>query len=220
MRTRPFLAPAALVCLLTPSHPCSGETGAPGAVRCVFVDPFSSASFAFAGMSREAREILEHVGVQTVWREEAGVPASRDGNEVFLILLRRPAGTLPPRTLGAVMRSSAPNAWLYSGTITDILGLDPNDLGGWTDVQRIDFARALGRVAAHELVHLLLPALPHSHAGLMRPTVARRDLIHDAVTLDASVKNAFAGWAAGTSGVPHVAHAGEPVGAPTAMTAW
>jgi hypothetical protein len=46
----------------------------------------------------------------------------------------------------------------------------------WTAMERMQVGRALGRVAAHEIVHVLLPDRPHDHAGLMAPSFGRREL--------------------------------------------
>ena len=43
-------------------------------------------------------------------------------------------------------------------------------------MERAHFGRALGRVAAHEIVHALLPDRPHDRAGLMARSLGRREL--------------------------------------------
>ena len=45
-------------------------------------------------------------------------------------------------------------------------------------------ARAVGRILAHELVHLIAPDLPHARSGLMGASVGRAQLLGNGVGLD------------------------------------
>jgi hypothetical protein len=67
-------------------------------------------------------------------------------------------------------------------------------MGAWTPGERGVFARALGRIAAHELVHVLLPDLPHSSEGLMRASISGRSLGGGVARLDKATSLALHDW--------------------------
>ena len=48
--------------------------------------------------------------------------------------------------------------------------------------------RALGRILAHELLHAVVPDLPHTRHGLMAPRLSRRMLLAPGVGFDETVK--------------------------------
>jgi len=169
--------PLAMLLALLASLPT--PKGENGILNCVWIDIASSAPFAFEGATREASAILEGVGVQTAWRRSRpGATFAPD--EMLLILMpRTPRGGLPAGTLGAVSRSSSSRRalWLYLPTIAATLGTEPGSVSAQGPRVRSDFARALGRVAAHEIIHLLLPEMDHARSGLMAPTITPSALV-------------------------------------------
>jgi hypothetical protein len=52
-------------------------------------------------------------------------------------------------------------------------------------------ALAVGRVAAHELVHVIVPAWPHARSGLMAPWLDRSALTGASVSLDLATRDAL-----------------------------
>jgi hypothetical protein len=54
-------------------------------------------------------------------------------------------------------------------------------------------ARALARVAAHEILHALAPGLDHASHGLMRPGLGARDLTRGSVPVNAAFRRALLG---------------------------
>ena len=102
-----------------------------------------------------------------------------------MILLRAMAGSgVGRRVLGATRSRDARNAdglgLLRRGGGRAGPGRPPDRI---VDAGRSGraFGRALGRVAAHEIVHALLPERPHDRAGLMSQSFGRRELTASAL---------------------------------------
>jgi hypothetical protein len=75
--------------------------------------------------------------------------------------------------------------WIHVGSVRATLGFPPDfptlDL---PLKARRDLGVALGRVVAHEVVHVLVPSLEHG-SGLMSPTLTRDHLISSRILLEA-----------------------------------
>ena len=74
---------------------------------------------------------------------------------------------------------------MFCAAIKEALGLD--DLRGRPSLL---LSRALGRVAAHEITHVLAPAFGHSAAGLMRARWRQETLRDDLLCADAATSRA------------------------------
>ena len=160
----------------------AGEDGlpAPDAVGLVWVDPAGAALEQEAVARREIQSLLGRMGVPTRWRRgRAGELASAD--EVRIILLdrvaRRPDGTpvlgaTPPRF------DASPFVWVHVPAIQAAVGLCRGRVREAVASRML--AIALGRVVAHELVHVLAPSLPHGR-GLMSECLTRRQLTASSV---------------------------------------
>lgn len=159
----------------------AGERGA----RCVvevriqWIDVLDLAPFAFRTAAAEARRVLAEEGICAALARAS--PASvRTKDEIGIILLRSMAGSgRGRRVLGATRSQDPGNAsvWIYVDEVTATLGLSGRAAYRWTGLERLHAGRALGRVAAHEIVHVLLPNRPHDEAGLMAPSFGRRELM-------------------------------------------
>lgn len=165
-------------------------------VHCVFVDLLSLPTQVFDDMAKEQAKILEPAHIEISWARAHGRAEVREG-QILVILTSTPGGSTPREALGAALsRHVVRAAWLYRDPIATLVGADPQHLSGGPDT---DFARALGRVSAHELVHVLLPTFPHSRSGLMRPAVKKRDLLGERLALDMTATYALRAW---SSSVP------------------
>ena len=151
---------------------CSVET------RLLWVDVIGLAPFAYAAMAGEMADILAGYGVCAEVARAS--PASvRTTGEIAVILLRSMGGSgVGRRVLGATRSRDPRNAsvWVYFDGVASTLGLAGRPTESWSLIERREFGRALGRVAAHEVVHALLPQRPHDRAGLMSPSFGRREL--------------------------------------------
>jgi hypothetical protein len=116
-------------------------------------------------------------GAEVAWDAQApGESRPLRGDEARVILMSsHPSRRRGDRVLGAVFRERGPSraAWVYVEDVRVVLR-------GGTSAPRGPAIRelsvAVGRVLAHEVVHLLAPEHPHATAGLMAGAVDRRVL--------------------------------------------
>ena len=164
-------------------------------VRCLVIDSLSQNPTLFDGLSAEARALLATAGVRTEWRPAAPDAAARDAEALVIVLPEAP-GAHPLCTLGAAVAEEgvARAGWVYAGPVARLLGLDIRRKETWSPHEARAFARALGRVAAHELVHVFLPELPHSRSGLMRASLRAQDLVGGAPAVDGTTRVALRHW--------------------------
>lgn len=156
---------------------CSVET------RLHWVDVSALAPFAYSAMAEEAWDILAQHGV-CAELVRASTKSVRTNGEIGVILLRTMGGSGVGRhVMGATRSRDARHAtvWVYFDEVAATLGLAGRNAQSWSGMERIAFGRALGRVAAHEVVHALLPERPHDRAGLMSPALGRRELTSSAL---------------------------------------
>jgi len=157
--------------------------------RLVWLDPAGIGLGADQVAQPAVTELLREMGVEARWRRGDPHELSRPG-ELRIILLARPGvfeNGLP--VLGATPTQFAgePHVWVHVPSVASAVGIDRMRPGMRLDVQA---ARRLGtglsRVVAHELVHALVPALPHGR-GLMAARLDRRMLTGPSVPVDAGV---------------------------------
>jgi hypothetical protein len=111
--------------------------------------------------------------------------------EIPVIVLDRARvdGRASGHLMGATPRHpSVRAAWIFSSGVVWALGLGRDPLS--TSEER-EVARALGRVVAHEIVHVVAPEVPHARKGLMQPSLNRYDLIRPGLTLESQHHRAF-----------------------------
>jgi hypothetical protein len=135
------------------------------ALRLVWLD-VSGVAPGVGGVARaEVGEILEGAGVELVWRRGFAGGESRPG-EIRVILddrLRVDRMSRRP-VLGAtpVGFRERPFVWIHVPGIRASLGLAPRAPMRPLELRRRrDLGVALGRVIAHEIVHALVPSVPH-----------------------------------------------------------
>ena len=157
--------------------------------RLVWLDPAGIALGADQVAQPAVTELLREMGVEARWRQGDPHEQARPG-ELRIILLPRPGvfeNGLP--VLGATPTQFAgePHVWVHVPSVASSVGIDRMRPGMRLDVHA---ARRLGtglsRVVAHELVHALVPALPHGR-GLMAARLDRRMLTGPSVPVDADV---------------------------------
>lgn len=173
---------------------CAVET------RLQWVDVSDLAPFAYRAMAAEAKEILAEHGV-CADLARASTGSVRIDGEIGVILLPSMGGAGVGRhVMGATRKRAARHAtvWVYFNEVASALGLAGRTPESWTSIERAELGRALGRVAAHEVVHALLPQRPHDRQGLMAPNLGRRELTTSALYahpgLRADVRRAALDW--------------------------
>jgi hypothetical protein len=154
-------------------------------LRLVWIDVLDLAPFAFPFATREAAAILAEAGVATAWT--LATPSTETGvDELRILLLGEPVARarLSRRVMGCTRRDGNPRAtWVYLSTVLWALGLPSQAARGLLAREQEEVGRALGRVVAHEIVHALVPDLPHRQDGLMAGHLTRVLLVCSRVSL-------------------------------------
>jgi GNAT superfamily N-acetyltransferase len=157
---------------------CAVET------RLQWVDVSDLAPFAYRAMAAEAKEVLAEHGV-CADLAQASTGSVRIDGEIGVILLPSMGGAGVGRHVMGATRNRAARrhatVWVYFNEVASALGLAGRPPETWTSIERATFGRALGRVAAHEVMHALLPQRPHDRLGLMAPSLGRRELTASAL---------------------------------------
>jgi hypothetical protein len=156
----------------------------PVETRLQWVDVIGLAPFAYTAMAAEAGDILAEHGV-CADIARASPRSVRTSAEIGVILLRTMGGSgVGRRVLGATKSRDARNAsvWVYFDEVASAVGLGGRPTETWSGRERATFARALGRVAAHEVIHVLLPQRPHDETGLMASSFGPRQLSASALS--------------------------------------
>jgi len=106
----------------------------------------------------EVRRIFRGMDIEVDWSISRGATSVSPGDLSIVALLRDPGR---PEIMGATHRGSL-TAWVYCSSTALALGVDAKK-----PLSALPLGRALGRVVAHEVVHMLAPAEPHRFEGLM-----------------------------------------------------
>ena len=138
----------------------------------------------------EVQSIFRGLGVEASWRVGGNYGESPIPEVPVILLARDPKkGRGQTRVMGLVRRDQEPQraVWLFMDGVRFALG-DPRagEVGYDAAV-----ARALARVAAHEIVHAIAPDLPHAAAGLMRHALDKRFLLGKRAAIDTRCASSF-----------------------------
>ena len=149
--------------------------GADQELDLVYLDVGRAVPFAFAGLSREVDSILRRAGVSVRWRPGGQGAPTAEGELNVVVLDGRAGGALARDVIGATRldEGKVRTVWVYVPGVAGVLDLDPGQRALWSEAEREAFATALGRVVAHELLHALVPDLPHLPGGLMSERLGR-----------------------------------------------
>jgi hypothetical protein len=145
-------------------------------------------------VANEVRSVFAIVGVAVKWKQTKGSTAApADGrSQVQVVLLPSDSKVEGRESVLGAAEPKASAAWVYFSSVSRSLGLDPARRVNWTLSERRDLARALGRVTAHEIAHVLAPTLPHAEHGLMAPHLKRSFLCDSKVVWDPASARAVA----------------------------
>jgi hypothetical protein len=134
-----------------------------------------------ATVEDEVRRIFRDIGVEIDWSVPRGAVETSAGDlrviAVFSDAARR------PRVLGSTTRGSR-EAWVYCSPIARSLGVNP----AATAATVLPLSRAVARVAAHEVVHMLAPWHPHTEQGLMAAHWDRAELKGPRLVVDSQTR--------------------------------
>jgi hypothetical protein len=172
----------ALGSLAAPPQGTSAQEAVPAVLVLRIADPEQAASFSLHGVTAEVQRLFAPLGVRVVLEgEDEGL--SELPIQVVLLTRDRSRGGMNSDTMGAVQRAEGSNSavWILLSNVHYALGGSKQRQAG---VPMEMVARAVGRVLAHELVHLIAPELPHASSGLMSARVGRGLLLREDLKLD------------------------------------
>lgn len=190
---------AALVCLLNfgPSIGRAGSLPSPDHKVVLYLrsDQPQDAPTVTA-MKHELETQLKAGDYQVQWRTLGASNGSEDGF-VAIIEMRgachapKPGASLNPVSAGASLASTAvqdgqvlPFSWIYCQTLSEMLA--PALASTKSSQRDFLYGRAMGRVLAHELYHVLSNERAHENGGVAKSSFSASDVLKDDFTLGES----------------------------------
>jgi hypothetical protein len=166
-------------------------------ISLLWFDPLGSLPGGFETVREEVARIFREIGVDVRWTLGGlgTVYGADDVPEVPLILL--PDDPAPSRDgqhiMGLVVKKEQPSraVWVFLKSVRWTLGHDLRKSRPRTEEEGRDLALAVARVAAHEVVHAIVPKEPHSRGGLMSHSLNRAHLLGQRLPVDAQCAAAF-----------------------------
>lgn len=147
----------------------------------VWFDPSDLASGSEAVARAEVTSLLARMGATVGWRR--GTPGEvNPGDGVQVIMVGRGPAASDAPVLGTTHRRRV--VWVRVPNVRAAIGVSPSrpprELPA-ADLRRVGVA--IGRVIAHEIVHAVVPSLPHG-TGLMSESLGLRQLTAAAIAVD------------------------------------
>jgi len=190
---------AALVCLLNfgPSIGRAGSLPSPDHKVVLYLrseQPQDAPTV--SAMKRELETQLKAGDYQVQWRTLGASNGAEDGF-IAVIELRgtchapKPGAALNRVTTGASLASTAvqdgqvlPFSWIYCQTLSEMLG--PALASAKSSQRDFLYGRAMGRVLAHELYHVLSNEREHENGGVAKSSFSASDVLKDNFSLGES----------------------------------
>jgi hypothetical protein len=162
-------------------HPSSsGSAGlhSPMSLRLSWCDGNKLLPRGYETMSKEVKVIFEAVGIDVSWtRAEGGAPR-RDARNIMVVLMpNQPTGWgLPSHVMGVAVGKGEKqrSVFIFFPSLLRVMGRKGHHNPSAREIHEL--AVALGRVIAHEVVHVIAPAAPHTDRGLMNGWLKRKSL--------------------------------------------
>ncbi len=143
----------------------------------------------------EIGAILSGAGIQVLWSDSESGRAVYSLPVVVVVTPSEPSGVgwhLSPSAMGVYLSTAESSAvFVFYRRVTRVLGVASGRDGLLTPSDRKRPAKAIGRVAVHELVHRVAPDLPHAECGVMRGDLGRSFLTRREASLDDGSKTAI-----------------------------
>ncbi len=150
------------------------ETSREDRVALVWMDPNQLFPWSQKRVSQEGSDVLADVGIGVSWRAYSGPEdkSPRPDEKSVLTILLTPMDAsmwgLEGNAMGAVVeRGENPMVFIFFPNLKRALGYSPEEKVNRSPQDIYRFANALGRVIAHEVVHVCFPEMSHTHDGLM-----------------------------------------------------
>jgi hypothetical protein len=165
----------------------------PSDLALVWFDPRGLLPRGFEALGAEVRGIFRGLGVEVSWRVGGSYGQSEIPEVPVILLPQDPARRRrEQRIMGLVIAEQEPQraVWVFLANVCFALGLPPPDRTPEPTLEG-PLARALARVAAHEIVHAIAPEAPHARQGLMRHALDRRFLLGERALIDPACAASF-----------------------------
>lgn len=158
---------------------------APPRIDLTWIDPTNALPDAVADVVEEVALIFEPLGLAVACRS-VGPGELIPPSPLRVILLDDDRGRADGRVMGLTPRDpdGTHALWVLLPNIKRALGLDPERRRPLGRGDALRLARAIGRVVAHEVVHVLAPGLRHAGRGLMAESLGRTALVGARPLLD------------------------------------
>jgi hypothetical protein len=157
----------------------AGRAGAePPRLDLVWVDPTGIAAGTYPVVSVESRAALAAIGAEVTWTAAPrGAVVGPESLVVIAVPTYRNGGGRERHVMGStkIIAGGALAVWVFPDQVAWALGLDLDRRAAWGKRSEAQFARALGRVASHEILHAL-GASEHTRGGLMAARLDRKAL--------------------------------------------
>jgi hypothetical protein len=182
---------AVLLCVLAGSAGVSAANDAfpTQQVWMLLDDGGALLNFQRTGIEVQVSELWGRYGVELAWHDHLPSPGEWGGRVLVVrvsdeLMARQGGKGADPQTLGVVMFLPAHDVFgrtiFVAPTATRRLLSRPGVLTDRMIVDRV-LARALARVVAHEIGHILLDMPGHAVEGLMKPRFEAGDLVNDTI---------------------------------------
>ena len=133
-------------------------------------------------MKEETTSILRESGIELDWWDKGSTAAPPDASDIFVLRFHGPCGPAsviqPKRAPLAVTHVSDGEVLPFSDVDCSQVRASLAGVGERGD-SNVVIGRALGRVAAHELVHIVTRSRVHGRHGVAQPAFTPRDLTAD-----------------------------------------
>ena len=153
----------------------------------MWVDPTGIAGAVFPRLAVEARSILGALGAEVDWRPgEKDMVIGPESMAVIAVPTFQRGRSRDRHVMGATRLAGDGGraVWVFPDQVAWALGLDLDTRASWGTRAEDGFARAIARVASHEVVHALGVA-GHARAGLMTAVLDREKLLAPSLGIDA-----------------------------------
>lgn len=157
-------------------------------IRLVWFDPSDLAPGSEAVARAETARLLARMGATARWL--AGTPGEvNSGQGLPVILLGEGPTASDADLLGATHRRHV--VWVRVPNVRAAVGIAwRRPVPGLSPGEQRVLGVALGRVIAHEVVHAVVPSLPH-RTGLMADSLGRRQLAAASIPIDPETARAL-----------------------------
>jgi hypothetical protein len=165
----------------------------PPHIHVVWSDPNGALPGSSEEVAAIVRRIFGRLGVEIVWSHLDPHRGARPPSIHVVVLDRIPPHPLWRHAMGITERrpASTRSLWVLLPGVKRALGLDPTPGRASAALGGRLMSRAIGRVVAHELIHVLAPSIGHASSGLMSGKLVRAQLLGRDITVDPVTRRAL-----------------------------